>query len=459
MVTGSFGSFVGFPRTAFAWLLLPFCLWACGSTPAVIRDIEVHPQDALHYLDGTASEVLIDADRHAALDREFDRRYFAPWHRQQPVYSRSEMEKELLKFRKNPGFGENKRAHAPDWIESMAARANLEHYPDAGFAGVTVVNSDLRVLPTHRPHFDSADGAGTGYPFDNLQNSALHANTPVFVSHRSADKAWVFVESHSGFGWLPARDVARVDEAFVAQWENRRLITVLEDESPVFDGKGMFLFSANAGALFPLSGEDPDAYRVLVAVPDENRNAEIRGSRLLKTHARVKPLPLTRRNIASVANIFLNKPYGWGGIYQNRDCSSTLKDLFTPFGIWLPRHSSDQALHGGYYMDLCGLGPTAKERVIVRDGSPYLSLLWLKGHIMLYLGTIQGQPLVLHNMWGVRTRRLLQREGRLIIGRAVITTLRPGSELRELDRSGGGLLDKLQGMTLLITPPTPANKE
>ena len=34
--------------------------------------------------------------------------------------------------------------------------------------------------------------------------------------------------------------------------------------------------------------------------------------------------------------------YGWGGIDGGRDCSSTIKDLLTPFGIWLPRDSKDQ---------------------------------------------------------------------------------------------------------------------
>ena len=35
-------------------------------------------------------------------------------------------------------------------------------------------------------------------------------------------------------------------------------------------------------------------------------------------------------------------------MYQERDCSSTLRDLFTPFGLWLPRNSGQQAGEGIY---------------------------------------------------------------------------------------------------------------
>lgn len=456
MKTKDYGPFFGHSMRTILGLLLPLSLWACASpTPSIIQDLQVLPQDTLFYLDGSASEAILPADRHALLDEELNRRYFAPWHREHPTFTLSDMEKELREFHERPGFGENKQMHAPDWIRCMSARVGLETYPNAGYPAVTVVNSDLRLLPTHKPRFDSADGAGTGYPFDTLQNSAIHANTPVFVTHRSADKSWVFVESHTGLGWLPTRDVARVDRAFTSQWEQCRMAAVLEDESPVYDEKGQFLFEANVGALFPLLGEGPDAYRILAAAPDEDRNARACPSSLPKERAGVKPLPLTRRNIATVARVFISKPYGWGGIYHNRDCSSTLKDLFTPFGVWLPRHSSNQALEGGRFLSLSGLDPAARERTIVRDGVPYFTLVWVKGHIMLYLGSYQGQPLVLHSMWGVRTRRPLGGRGRQIIGRTAVTTLHPGTELWDFDWSGGDMLDKLEGMTLLGTPPLP----
>ena len=40
------------------------------------------------------------------------------------------------------------------------------------------------------------------------------------------------------------------------------------------------------------------------------------------------------------------QPYGYGGLYDNRDCSAMTRDLFAPFGLYLPRNSSEQARGG-----------------------------------------------------------------------------------------------------------------
>ena len=80
---------------------------------------------------------------------------------------------------------------------------------------------------------------------------------------------------------------------------------------------------------------------------------------------------------------------------------------------------------------------------------PYLTLLWRKGHVMLYIGVKNGQPLIFHNVWGVRTKDLRGCEGRKIIGQAVITTLHPGRELRNFDTEAGDLLTHIAGMSIL----------
>lgn len=71
---------------------------------------------------------------------------------------------------------------------------------------------------------------------------------------------------------------------------------------------------------------------------------------------------------------------------------------------------------------------------------------------MLYIGQKDGRALIFHNIWGVRTTDLKGREGRKIIGQAVITTLEPGKELSNIDSSTGSLLDNIAAMNI-ITPP------
>lgn len=139
-------------------------------------------------------------------------------------------------------------------------------------------------------------------------------------------------------------------------------------------------------------------------------------------------------------------------MYQNRDSSATIRDLYAPFGTWLPRHSEDQAREEGVFIDMKDLSPEEKESMILKHGIPYLTLLWTEGHIMLYIGNHEGKPLIFHNILGVRTRNWMGRQGRKIVGHAAITTLQPGIELYNVDPMRVNYLHFISGMTHLVNP-------
>ena len=410
------------------------------------------PQDHLLYLKKSlAEQELISPADQQRLDEKFNQSFFAPWHREESRPDKDEALARVKKYRENLGYGENRKKHTKEWIERLAGNANLETFPNTGFRAITTANTDLRELPTHRPHFSSFSQAGEGYPFDHLQYSAIAVNTPIFISHLSKDKAWALAFSHYGTGWVPAADIASVGQDFVSTWENGALITVVQDEVPVYDQEGMYRFPASFGWLFPKTGETGDRYEILIAVGDENRKGLIKKATLAKKQAIIKPLKLTSSNLARLANELLHKPYGWGGLYGNRDCSATLKDLFAPFGVWLPRDSKDQAARGTS-VALKNLPQKEKEKVILKDGVPFLTLIWMKGHIMLYIGDYRGKAVVFHNIWAVRTKDPQGQEGRKIIGQSVISTLYLGKDPTAGDRFDAGLLNRVEGITFLIPP-------
>jgi len=126
-----------------------------------------------------------------------------------------------------------------------------------------------------------------------------------------------------------------------------------------------------------------------------------------------------------------------------------LADLFAPFGLWLPRNGNDQGRFGGYAISLAHLSPKDKEITLIKNGIPFFTLLWLKGHIMLYVGTASGRALVFHNLWGLRTLKSDGSLGRYVIGKAVVTTLQPGNSLPNADPDGD-LLKRLDMMTILM---------
>ena len=66
---------------------------------------------------------------------------------------------------------------------------------------------------------------------------------------------------------------------------------------------------------------------------------------------------------------------------------------------------------------------------------------------MLYLGTYDDNIMILHNMWGIKTVDDNEEEGRVIVGKVVISTLEIGSEQNGYDYNSS-LLPSLDSMNI-----------
>jgi len=442
-------------RSLFLLITVMFLLLSsgCFSSYETIRDVRELKQDHNAYLDGKGPGILMSPEAQRRRDQDYNNRHFSPWHQDRLQSGLADIAVEFEKYGRNPGYGENGRKHTGNWIKGLKRNARLQEYTGDGYPAITIRQSSLRSLPTERPHFNRPPQALSGHPFDNFQATAVMVNTPVFISHISRDKEWVWAETGYYFGWMRAQDVALLPADFMKKWETGRYAAIVKDRTPICDGEGLFLFRVSLGTIFPLLHEGEDGVDILVAVADHDRRAVLKKVRLPNDAATAKPVPMTAVQMARLANQLLNEPYGWGGLHGNRDCSAMTRDLLAPFGIWLPRNSGDQALKGGTFIDLSRLSDDEKEKKIISEGVPYLTLLWRKGHIMLYMGVYNGEPLVFHNLWGISTRTALGRRGKLIVGHAAITTLHPGRELRNYDEAAADLTKNLMGMTLLVGHP------
>ncbi len=432
--------------------LIAFSLTACLKEPEIIKDVRDLPQNHLSYLpDPAKSKDLINPEEQARLAEDYNIIFFSVWHQREPFYATPRNVKiDSQRFGTNLGYGENKRRHSKSWYDKLLKNAALDSYPNTRYAAITIRNSSLRALPTLHPHFSKPGGDSDGWPFDNLQRSAVAANTPVFVYHLSADKAWALVETCFTFGWMPVSDFGRVDNDFIKKWEAGRYAVITRDQTSIFYKNGQFALKASLGYRFPLVGETQEKLEILVAATSSfSDSAVIKKSYVSREDAAIAFVQMNPFNAVRIANELIGEPYGWGGLYGNRDCSAMTRDFFSIFGIWLPRHSQDQVKEAGRYIDLSGMTAEEKEKTIIEKGIPYLTLLWRKGHVMMYIGVKDGQALIFHNIWGIRTKDLRGCEGRKIIGQAVITTLRPGHELRNFDSEAGDLLNHIAGMSIL----------
>ncbi|NJB68386.1 cell wall-associated NlpC family hydrolase [Desulfobaculum xiamenense] len=420
-----------------------------------VRDLVDLPQSAWGYVDPErAAEPLLAPEEASRQAAELLRLWFSPWHRTAPA-AKAEHVFAYLGTDPDRLFGEDTRALGRPWLARMTANADAAAYPNAGYPAIAVRHSSLRALPTLRPAFRDSALPGEGWPFDMLQNSGVWAQTPLYVSHVSRDGAWVMAETHFASGWMPASDVAPVDAQVMAAFEEWPMAAFVRDHVSVIDTAGAFRFEGRVGMLLPLVGECEDQCDVLLAVRGELGRAVLATAEISSTVVASYPQIPTQGALAHVADEMLGQSYGWGGLYEDRDCSATLMDLFVPFGIRLPRNSYSQS-RAGTFVSFDGLDAQQRTQLIERDGVPWMTLLWRRGHIMLYVGSRQGRPAILHTMWGVKIEDSQGREARRVVGRTVVTSLAPGEELPELVRPAGIMLNVLGGMTML--PPKVAPK-
>jgi len=430
--------------------LLLALLGGCAVQPPGVADLDLYPQSAAHYLPADRAEaLLVPPEVQAELDASYDERFFRPWRRQTASFPADQAFWGVTAYGGRQGYAENLMPLSRERWQQLVASLQRESYPSMARPAVTVRNTSCRVFPTSRPFFYDPRRAGEGYPFDYFQNSALWTGTPLLVTHVSADGAWLFAEAGFVAGWLPAQDVAWAAAEFRAAYQTGRYAALLRDAVTLRDAAGNFLTQSHLGAIFPVVAQSETDLQLLIPVRGADGSAVAVPAPVPPDQAAIKPLPLSPVRVAELADRMLGQLYGWGGLYENRDCSATLRDLFAPFGVWLPRNSADQAKSGGSFHDLAGLGPEEKRARLLQDGVPFYTLLWLKGHIGLYLGSdpASGEPMLLHNLWGVRTASWGGREGRAVVGRLAITSLAPGEERRDV--VDGRFLKGILGMTVL----------
>lgn len=434
-------------NTVMLWLLaclVLVLLAGCAARESRIADLAELPQAPSWYQARVAG-----ADWEARpgfqkeLAKEWRGKWFEPWLKPDPQAGAGQIREDGEDFLANPGFAENLLARQNPYYEALIKNSSWQKYPNAGWKAITVAPADLRLLPSSRPVY-SSQKPGDGFPFDRVQQTSLPPNSPIYVHHQSKDRAWLLVQSPLAWGWLEAGKAARINESQAGQIMAAGMLAITAEEADVAGQTGGHLFKASIGGVLPLIGESENLWQTLAAVKDFQGRAVLISALVEKQNGALFPMVLSAKNLAALADQAMGQAYGWGGLFGDRDCSAFMRDLFAACGLWLPRNSTDQAQKGGRFMDLAGLDARAKKQAIVRDGIPFLTLVWMPGHIMLYVGAWQGEPLVLHNMWALRTG-----DNSGIIGRAVITTLEPGRERADMERPEGLLINRVAGMTLL----------
>ncbi|MDE2028047.1 MAG: SH3 domain-containing protein [Candidatus Omnitrophica bacterium] len=307
--------------------------------------------------------------------------------------------------------------------------------------GLVVHFAAQRSLPTREGLYEEKGDVD----FDQLQNSALDVGTPVAVVHTSADGLWYYVMSGLSDGWVEAKNIALGDVNQVKEYAgDNDFVVVIKPKADIFLNESMTSFYdyVRMGTRLPLSGVDDGRVTVNVPVMDTDGSLAVKQAYMNAEDVNTGFLPFTARNIYKQALMMLNQPYGWGDMYGEQDCSRFVEMVFATVGLKLPRDSKDQMQAGHDIVDLEDQDEDAKMAALAKV--PFAdTLLGMKGHIMLYLGMVDGKPYAIHDTTGYM-KRVDGREVKYAVDRVIISDLSLGADSRK-----GSLLKRLTRLVSL----------
>lgn len=412
-----------------------------ASNSSEIYDLTNIPQDAIYF-----SKFIDNNNSFYDIQKKYNSKYFSVWNMDKPRESIESIVWPFIAFTASRSYGENLQLHKQSFFDEMIQSASFQDYATLNKKGLTLREVDLRAFPTIRPLLRNPSLAGEGFPFDYLQNSTIHANSPIFISHYSKDKDWAYVFSSFASGWIKANEFVILEDDDREFWQNAQQVYIIKEGIAIYDADGDFLYKSKIGMSFAIISEDETSYKALSIASHIGTKAIYSTSIISKDIATKEIMKLNVENLPDIAKEVSKTNYGWGGMYEQRDCSSMLRDMFTPFGIWLPRNSYQQS-KVGKVISLKDMNEEEKTRVIKEKAVAFQTLLYKKGHVVLYVGTYNDDIVVFHNTWGIKTKKDGV-EGRVIVGRAIFSTLKLGEELENYDNESE-LLKNITSMNII----------
>ena len=277
----------------------------------------------------------------------------------------------------------------------------------------------LRCFPHGGPVYEKAwDEA-----FDLLQCSWLRIGEPVRVFARGEGYWYVWTEYAEGWvegGALTAPLTAAQAKSYL---RSKRKVMVQADRLPLWADpqRSKLLGVVRLGVTLPLAGRKKGWLQVVAPTA-----AGLGEGWLRDTGASVTTPSLSRAVLLRRAFALLGSTYGWGGAGGTRDCSRFMMDLFGAFGVLLPRNSWHQSNAGTGQVDVSAMDEATKARTMEQHSKKGIVLLYLPGHIMLYLGKDGARHYALHQFSGYLVPCKGGGETMMRVNRAEVTSLELG---------------------------------
>lgn len=260
-----------------------------------------------------------------------------------------------------------------------------------------VKRADMKSWPT-----DKVVGHSATDTDDELQLAAMYVNEPAVVKLYTADKKFAYVYSSNCDGWVPSDSIAicRNKTEWLDAWAGTGDFLVVTTDRIVLEpsiktpkiSKVELDLSCRLN-LVPKSdipanvGERGTWNNYVVYLPTRASDGSyVKSIALISQHHKVHVgyLPLTEKNLTTIAFECLGNRYGWGGMLKSMDCSMYTRSIYRCCGVELPRNTNWQTVIPTANYNVSSMTVAEKESLL--NTLPAGTLLKFPGHITMYLG-------------------------------------------------------------------------
>lgn len=330
---------------------------------------------------GVADQVLVPADAIAGLNAQFSQ-VVGAWRSidDSKIGDRATIDASIAE-RMQYLKGE---VHAGRFVEAQpnafaGAEAIVAAATDVDHQRLVVDETPLRCIPLSGGESGGLFKVPVDRDFDRNACASLHPGERVRVLARGPKGTWLYVHAGHTVGWVEnAVFSKRLSPSAIDAWTSPKRLVPVRDDVMTRGGVRVRL-----GVSLPLLAKtDEGDYAVLVPGPQGPLEDVVAADAAVSEGYK----PLTRRTLLEAVFSELGDPYGWGGRAGERDCSRLVRDVLGTFGFELARHSGVQAKLGVRNVDVSDLEPQAKRAAIRKAAEGGVVVLYMKGHIMLYVG-------------------------------------------------------------------------
>ena len=292
--------------------------------------------------------------------------------------------------------------------QNLVALSNIEGVPDEVNVrfGFTVKRMTVRLFPTEDKVYE---GQSDKF-FDAMIYSECMPYLPVIVLHESSDGQYLYVVFDSYSAWVRKDAVALCKDR--EDWTMRQnpdsFLTVTGRElrfgdDPYTPAVSNLVVPMGTHMTLIKAGDAPASVthratfaNYVVKVPTRGEDGYIKDEYvLIPVSDDVTPgyLPCTPANILKQSFKLLGDRYGWAGDLRANDCTGIIREVYNCFGILIPRGGQSK-VKGVFKVDMSDMSD--KEKLDTLAGLEAGSLIYMPGHAMIYIGTVDNVPYVIN---------------------------------------------------------------